>query len=155
MAVIFRYKLYHHPTKNVYKISSLNSYRRYTQENKQSSLLDFNPLLRDGDWRLMWKASLYNSRFQLSSKSNTVVLFWTTLTRWIYSVYRLSYMSWQLLGIFFKNVLINLVSTVAIHSRCKTYRTGGIVNFDKFANIIKLSKKNAKSCQEFTKNFVE
>ena len=77
MAVIFRYKLYHHQTKNVYKISSLNSYRRYryTQENKQSSLLDFNPLLRDGDWRLMWKASLYNSRFQLSSKSNTVVLF--------------------------------------------------------------------------------
>ena len=51
MAVIFRYKLYHHQTENVCKISSLNSYRRYTQENKQSSLLDFNPLLRDGVWR--------------------------------------------------------------------------------------------------------
>ena len=33
MAVIFRYKLYHHQSKNVHKISSLNSYRRYTQEN--------------------------------------------------------------------------------------------------------------------------
>ena len=47
------------------KIRSLNSYKRYTHENRQSSLLDFSPLLSDGNWRLMWKAYLYNSRFQL------------------------------------------------------------------------------------------
>ena len=59
MTVIFRYKLYHHQTENAYKIRSLSSYR-YTQENRQSSLLDFSPLLSDGDWRLMWKASLFS-----------------------------------------------------------------------------------------------
>ena len=31
------------------KIRSLNSYKRYTHENRQSSLLDFSPLLSDGD----------------------------------------------------------------------------------------------------------
>ena len=53
VTVIFRHKLYHHQNENAYKIRGLNSYRRYTQENRQSSLLDFSPLLSDGDWRLM------------------------------------------------------------------------------------------------------
>ena len=53
--------------KNAYKIRSLSSYMTYTQENKHSSLLDFSPLLSNGDCRLIWKASLYKSRFQLSS----------------------------------------------------------------------------------------
>ena len=39
MTVLFRYKLYHHQTENAYTIRSLNNYRKYTQENKQSSLL--------------------------------------------------------------------------------------------------------------------
>ena len=33
VTVIFRYILYHHQTENTYKIRSLNSYTRFTQEN--------------------------------------------------------------------------------------------------------------------------
>jgi len=47
VTVIFRYKLYHHQTENAYKIRGLSSYKRYTQENRQNSLLDFIPLLSD------------------------------------------------------------------------------------------------------------
>ena len=38
----------------------------YPQENRQSSLLDFNPLLSDGDWRLMWKANQAPITFKIS-----------------------------------------------------------------------------------------
>ena len=51
---------------------------KFTQENRQSSLLDFSPLLREGARRVMKYASFYRRRFQLLSQSNTVVLSQTT-----------------------------------------------------------------------------
>ena len=74
-------KLCYHQTENAYKIRSLlNSHTRYTPENRQSSLLDFNPLLSDGDWRLMWKAS----HIYIIADSNCR----RNLTAWSYSELR-------------------------------------------------------------------
>ena len=57
--VIFRYELYHYQTKYMHTRQVLNSMlitkrnKKYANEKRQSSRLDFNPLLREGVRRLM------------------------------------------------------------------------------------------------------
>ena len=56
--------------------------KKYTHEKRESSLLYFSPLLREGVRCLMEYASLYKRRIQWWSHSNTVVLLQTNRVKY-------------------------------------------------------------------------